>query len=148
MKFDDPVRSVLKRKGSDIYSVPPYAYVVDALREMADRDIGAMLVMEDGHVAGLFSERDYARKVVLLGRSSADTPVREVMSAAARVSGGDSVDSCLHLMTSARVRHLAVMEGEALAGMVSIGDLVNWVISEQAATIEHLNHYIGAEYPG
>lgn len=148
MKFDDSVRSVLKRKGTDIISVPPYAYVYDALREMADHDIGALLVMQDGNVLGMFSERDYARKVMLLGKSSLETSVREVMSPAALVSAGDSIDSCLHLMTSARVRYLAVMEGGALAGMVSIGDLVNWMISAQAETIEHLNHYIAAEYPG
>ncbi len=148
MKFNDEVGSVLGRKGARIYSVSPSAYVCDALREMAERDIGALVVLEQGRVAGMFSERDYARKVMLLGRSSLETSVSDVMSPAARVATGDSIDSCLHLMTSARVRHLAVMEGEALAGVVSIGDLVNWIISAQAEAIDHLHHYIGAEYPG
>lgn len=120
----------------------------DALREMAERDIGALLVTQQGRLVGILTERDYARKVILLGRSSAETEVKEVMSPAVCVTLRDSVDSCLHLMTSNRVRHLVVRDGEEIAGVVSIGDLVNWIISAQAATIEHLSSYIGIAYPG
>src|SRR5437899_2056198 len=106
MKFDDSIRSVLERKGTDVFTVAPDATVYDALRQMADRDIGALLVTQDHHPVGIFSERDYARKVILLGRSSMETAVEEVMSQAACVAPTDTIDSCLHLMTSARVRHL------------------------------------------
>ena len=147
MQFSDAVRLVLERKGTTIFSVPPGASVYDALREMADRDIGALLVVEQQRPVGMFSERDYARKVILLGRSSMETRVEEVMSPAACVASTDSIDSCLHLMTSARVRHLAVMEGEEIRGMVSIGDLVNWMISAQAEAIDHLHTYITGAYP-
>ena len=148
MKFADSVRMVLERKGGGIFSVTPEASVYDALREMADRDIGALLVMRKQQPLGIFSERDYARKVILLGRSSMETTVEEVMSPPACVAATDSIDSCLHLMTSARVRHLAVMEGAEVTGMVSIGDLVNWMISTQAETIDHLQSYITSSYPG
>jgi CBS domain-containing protein len=138
----------LKRKGTELFSVPPYALVYDALREMAKHDIGALLVMQNGRLAGVLSERDYARKVILLGRSSTETEVREVMSPAVCVAPLDSVDSCLHLMTSARVRHVVVMDKDEVAGLVSIGDLVNWIISAQAETIDHLHSYIAIGYPG
>ena len=148
MKFDESVSSVLSRKGAKLFAIPPYALMYDALREMAERDIGALLVTQQGRLVGILSERDYARKVILLGRSSTETEVKEVMSPAVCVKPEDSIDSCLHLMTSGRVRHLVVMNGEEIAGLVSIGDLVNWIISTQAATIEHLNSYIGSAYPG
>lgn len=148
MQFSDSVRLVLERKGTTIFSVAPGASVYDALREMADRDIGALLVIVHQRPVGMFSERDYARKVILLGRSSMETRVEEVMSPAACVASSDSIDFCLHLMTSARVRHLAVMEGEEIRGMVSIGDLVNWMITAQAEFIDHLHTYITGAYPG
>ena len=148
MKFADSVRMVLERKGARVFSVTPETSVFDALREMADRDIGALLVVRKLQPVGIFSERDYARKVILLGRSSMETTVAEVMSPPACVAATDSIDSCLHLMTSARVRHLAVMEGAEVTGMVSIGDLVNWMISTQAETIDHLQSYITSSYPG
>jgi len=148
MKFDDSVRLVLERKGTEVFSVAPDATVYDALRQMAQYDIGALLVMENRHAVGIFSERDYARKVILLGRSSAETSVEEVMSPASCVAPTDSIDSCLHLMTSARVRHLAVIDMGEVAGMISIGDLVNWMISAQADTIDHLHQYISSAYPG
>jgi CBS domain-containing protein len=148
VKFDEAVGNVLNQKGAKLFSVPPYALMFDALREMAQRDIGALLVTQQGRLVGILSERDYARKVILLGRSSTETEVKEVMSPATCVAPGDSIDACLHLMTSARVRHLVVMDGAEIMGVVSIGDLVNWIISTQAATIEHLNSYIGIAYPG
>jgi CBS domain-containing protein len=142
VKFEEPISSVLSRKGVKLFTVPPYALMYDALREMAARDIGALLVTLHGRLVGILTERDYARKVILLGRSSTETEVKEVMSPAACVKPTDSVDSCLHLMTSERVRHLVVMDGERIFGLVSIGDLVNWVIHEQAATIAQLSSYI------
>lgn len=148
MKFDEPVGSVLIRKSADVFSVRPNALVYDALREMAERDIGALVVTQHSGLVGILSERDYARKVILLGRSSIETEVKEVMSAAVCVAPTDSIDSCLHLMTSARVRHLVVMDKGEVVGVVSIGDLVNWVISTQAETINHLNNYIATGYPG
>ena len=147
MHFNDPVRAVVERKGMDVFSVRPETPVYEALHKMAARDIGALLVTQDGEVAGIFSERDYARKVILLGRSSRETTVEEIMSPATRVSSRDSIDSCLHLMTSARVRYLAVMDGARIEGMVSIGDLVNWMITAQAETIDQLHSYIAADYP-
>jgi CBS domain-containing protein len=144
MKFDESVVSVLNRKGTEVFSTPPYALVYDALREMAERDIGALLVTQHGRLVGMLSERDYARKVILLGRSSIETEVKEVMSPAICVAPTDSVDSCLHLMTSSRARHLVVMDRGEVVGVVSIGDLVNWVISAQTETIDHLTSYIAS----
>lgn len=148
MKFNDSIRCVLDRKGTDVFSVPLGASVYFCLREMARRDVGALLVTENGRPVGIFSERNYARNVVLQGRSSPETLVEDVMSPASCVSASDSIDSCLHLMTSARVRHLVVMDGVAIAGVVSIGDLVSWMISTQAETIDHLTSYIAIGYPG
>ena len=148
MKFDDSIRSVLERKGTEVFSVAPDASVYEALHEMAVRDIGALLVTRDNRPVGILSERDYARKVILLGRSSMETAVEDVMSPAACVTPADSIDSCLHLMTSARVRHLAVIDMGEVGGMISIGDLVNWMLTAQAETIDHLHSYIGGSYPG
>lgn len=147
MKFDDPILNVLERKGWAVYSVSPTTTVYDALREMSRRDVGSLAVMDGARLVGILSERDYSRKVILLGRSSMDTSVEEVMSPAASVLPSDSVDHCLHLMASARLRHLTVVDRGEVVGVVSIGDLVNWVISAQAATIDHLHHYIAADYP-
>jgi CBS domain-containing protein len=148
MKFNESIRSVLDRKGADVFSVPHCASVYFSLSKMAERDIGALLVTQDGRPVGIFSERDYARNVILRGRSSTETFVEEVMSPPAFVATTDSIESCLHLMTSARIRHLVVIDKEEIAGMVSIGDLVNWMISAQAETIDHLTNYIAIGYPG
>ena len=116
---------------------------------MAEKNIGAVLVMEADRLVGILSERDYTRKVVLKGHSSRDTRVGEIMVAAPiTVTPGHSVDECLHIMTEHRVRHLPVTEGGKVVGLVSIGDLVNWVISAQSATIDHLEGYISGKYPG
>jgi CBS domain-containing protein len=148
MKFDDLIRSVLERKGRDIISLPLDASVYSALSLMADHDIGALLVTGHDGPAGIFSERDYARKVILLGRSSMETSVREVMSTPVCVAPTDTVDSCLHLMTTMRVRHLLVMDGQKTEGLISVGDLVNWMITVQAETIDHLRSYVSSGYPG
>ena len=137
------VRQLLDRKGRQIFSVAPGAAVLDAIRLMAERHVGALLVMEGETLSGIVSERDYARKVILMGRSSADTPVRDIMTAAVvTVQPETPVEKCMQIMTEQRVRHLPVIEGGRVAGMVSIGDLVKAVIAEQQQHIEQLESYI------
>ena len=137
------VRQLLDRKGRAIFSVAPGAAVLEAIRAMAEHQVGALLVMEDETLAGIVSERDYARKVILLGRSSADTPVRDIMtSAVITVQPDTTVDKCMQLMTDRHVRHLPVVDGGRVVGMVSIGDLVKAVIAERRQQIEQLESYI------
>ena len=137
------VRHLLDRKGRALFSIEPEAPVLDAVRMMADRYVGALLVMRGTELAGIISERDYARKVVLLGRSSAETPVRQIMtSSVITVSPDNSVQDCMRLMTEHHIRHLPVIEGGRIVGMISIGDLVKAVIEDQQQTIEQLESYI------
>ena len=137
------VHQLLDRKGRQVFAIPPGAAVLDAIRLMAERHVGALLVMEGDRLAGIVSERDYARKVILLGRSSADTPVREIMTAAViTVQPETPVEKCMQIMTEQRVRHLPVIEGRRVVGVVSIGDLVKAVIAEQQQHIEQLESYI------
>jgi CBS domain-containing protein len=137
------VRKLLEGKGRAIYSVEPQAAVLDAIRLMAEHHVGALVVMQGAALEGIVSERDYARKVILRGRSSADTPVRDIMSAPVlSVSLDTTVQQCMQLMTDRRVRHLPVVEGTRVIGMVSIGDLVKAVIAEQRQQIEQLESYI------
>lgn len=137
------VRQLLDRKDRAIFSVEPQAPVLEAIRAMAAHHVGALLVMQADTLAGIVSERDYARKVILLGRSSADTPVRDIMTfPVITVSPDDTVQTCMQLMTDKRVRHLPVVDAGRVVGMVSIGDLVKAVIAEQRAQIEQLEHYI------
>jgi CBS domain-containing protein len=136
------VRQLLKGRTA-LYSVGPEVAVLEAIRSMAEHGVGALLVMQDEKLVGILSERDYARKVILLGRSSADTPVRTIMSSPVlTVSPDDSVSHCMQLMTDRHVRHLPAVEGGRVLGMVSIGDLVKAVIAEQRAQIEQLESYI------
>jgi CBS domain-containing protein len=137
------VHQLLDRKGRAIFSVEPDAPVLEAIRAMAAHHVGALLVMQGEALRGIVSERDYARKVILKGRSSADTPVRDIMTAEViTVSPETSVQICMQLMTDRRVRHLPVIEGGRVVGMVSIGDLVKAVIAEQQQHIEQLESYI------
>ena len=137
------VRQLLERKGREVFSIDPGAAVLDAVRMMADRHVGALLVMQGDNLTGIISERDYARKVILLGRSSADTPVRDIMSTPVlTVQPETTVEKCMQIMTEQRVRHLPVAEGGRVVGMVSIGDLVKAVIAEQQQQIEQLESYI------
>jgi CBS domain-containing protein len=137
------VRHLLDRKGRALFSIEPEDPVLEAIRMMADRHVGALLVMRGTELAGIVSERDYARKVVLLGRSSAETPVWQIMSSpVVTVSLETSVQDCMRLMTERRIRHLPVMDGGRVLGMISIGDLVKTVIEEQQQTIEQLESYI------
>lgn len=137
------MRHLLAVKGSTVWSITPTATVLDALRLMAEKDIGALVVLDRTRLVGTFSERDYARKVVLEGRASHDTPVGTVMVTDVPVARpDDSVDHSLGLMTARRVRHLPVTDGHMLLGVVSIGDLVKATIDEQQLTIRQLEHYI------
>ena len=137
------VRQLLQSKGSAVYSVTPEASVFDALRLMADKNIGALLVVSGGKLSGIMSERDYARKVILHGKSSHDMPVREIMSEkVVTVQPEQTVEDCMALMTGKRIRHLPVVNGEKIVGLLSIGDLVKEVIAEQEQTIKQLESYI------
>jgi len=137
------LKQLLEAKGRNVYSITPDARVFDALKLMADKSVGALIVMEGDRLAGIISERDYARKVILHGKSSHDLEVRDIMtSKVISVHPGQTVGECMALMTEKRVRHLPVTEGERLIGVLSIGDLVKEVIAEQRQTIEQLESYI------
>jgi len=142
------VKQILSEKGNDVWAVPPDATIYEALELMAEKNIGAVLVMDDDSLVGIFSERDYARKVVLQGKSSRQTPVRAGMTEEVIcVRPDQSVEGCMSLMTEKRIRHLPVLEGESVVGVISIGDVVKSVISQQANTIEHLESYITTGHP-
>ena len=137
------VKQLLQAKGREVYSITPDARVFDALKLMADKDVGALVVQEGGKLAGILSERDYARKVILQGKSSHDITVRDIMTGKVITVGPDqTVEDCMALMTGKRIRHLPVLEGGRLAGLLSIGDLVKEVIAEQEQTIRQLESYI------
>jgi CBS domain-containing protein len=139
------VRDILKAKGSDAHAVGPDTSVYDALKLMAEKNIGAVLVLEAGRPVGILSERDYARQVILKGKTSKDTPVRDIMtSRVVFVRPGQSVEDCMALMTDKRIRHLPVLEAGALIGIVSVGDVVKAVISEKQFRIEQLENYISS----
>jgi len=138
------VAQVLKSKPTqDVYTIEASDSVYNAIKLMADKQIGALIVKENGAIAGIVTERDYARKIVLMDRSSKTTPVRDIMSSAVRfVRPDQTTDECMALMTERRMRHLPVMDNDQLIGMVSIGDLVKAIIAEQQFTIQQLEHYI------
>jgi CBS domain-containing protein len=137
------VSHLLTRKGKDVWSVDADQPVLEAIQIMANRHVGALPVLRGGELVGLVSERDYARKVVLLGRSSAETFVWQIMSSpVVTVPPGETVRRCMEVMTERRIRHLPVVEGGTMVGMISIGDLVRAVIEEQAQTIEQLEKFI------
>ena len=137
------LKMLLKGKGHDVWSVHPDDTVLDAIKMLAEKDIGALIVIKDDRPVGIFTERDYARNVYLKGKSSLDTAVRDVMVAPVIcVKPDQTVDECMALMTAKRFRHLPIMDGDELVGMVSIGDLVKSVIAEQQFTIEQMEQYI------
>ncbi len=139
------VSYLLGLKSKDIWTISPEAPVLEAIRVMAERGIGALPVVKDGQVVGIVSERDYARKVILRGRSSAETPVRDIMSSPVIAIGPDqAVPNCMELMTEHRIRHLPVIEKGRLIGMISIGDIVKAVMEEQQQTIAQLERYIAS----
>lgn len=139
------VRQLLEEKGHQVWSIAPDATVYDALALMAEQDIGSLAVLQDGRLVGLITERDYARKVILKGRLSKDTPVRDIMATRMPYAQPEqTVEECMAIVTDQRVRHLPVLEGGRLIGIVSIGDLVKAIIAEQQFLIDQLVHYINS----
>ncbi|HJS35090.1 MAG TPA: CBS domain-containing protein [Pseudoxanthomonas sp.] len=139
------VRQLLGSKTPEVFSVSPDASVLDAIKLMAEKGVGAVLAMQGARLCGIVSERDYARKVVLQGRSSSNTPVRDIMTAkVVTVGPDDSVDHCMQIVTEHRIRHLPVVEGEAIVGVISIGDLVKAVIEDQQVELDQLQRYIAS----
>ena len=140
---------ILQQKGSHAWSLPPTATVLEAIKMMADKGVGALVVVSEGRLVGIVSERDYARKVILQGRHSRDTPVCDIMTTPVTVvTPAHSVDDCMRIVSERHIRHLPVMNGQELVGVVSIRDLVESIIEEQGETIEHLHSYITGQYPG
>jgi CBS domain-containing protein len=149
MSISDSVNAILHHKGTEVYTVTPTLTVFEAIQIMADRNVGALVVTAGGRVTGIITERDYTRKVALKGKSSKETLVSELLSEPVIfVTPEHSVEDCMRLMVHHRVRHLPVMDGDRLAGVVSIGDLVNWTISAQSREIDQLKTYIMGQYPG
>jgi CBS domain-containing protein len=141
------VRSLLDSKGWQVHTVDPETTVFEAIARMAERGIGALLVLEDRKLVGVISERDYTRKVVLRGRNSRDTKVHEIMTPpAATATPNDSVATCMQLLSSTRSRYLPVMHQGSVVGIVSMGDLIKWTVAEQRETITHLHSYIAGTY--
>ena len=137
------LKQLLAGKGNQVYSIGPNAKVIEALQLMAQKDVGALAVMEGGRLTGMISERDYARKVILHGKSSQDVPVRDIMTSDVfTISPNETIEQCMALVTQRRIRHLPVCESEKLIGLVSIGDLVKEVIADQEQTIKQLESYI------
>jgi len=149
MNLVDTIGLVLKQKGQNVWHVLPETCVYDAIEMMADKHAGALLVVVEGLLVGVLSERDYARKVILQGKSSKETLVSEIMtSPAVYVTPEQTVEDGMRIMTENRIRHLPVVENGIILGVVSIGDLVKWIISAQQQTISQLHSYISGTYPG
>lgn len=137
------VRHILQKKGNSVFSIDPNSTVYSALELMVERDVGSLLVMDNGRFVGIFTERDYARKVMLKGRSSKDTFIHDIMSEhPITVTPDATVEECMSLMTKRYIRHLPVIEENKLVGLISIGDIVKYIIEEQKFIIENLEHYI------
>ncbi len=148
MRFDHPIELILREKGRTVYTVSPDATVYEALVIMADKGIGALVVTDGEQLVGIFSERDYARRVVLAGRSSREMKVREIMTGKVLTAGlRSTVDECMQHMTDKRCRHLPILDEGKVVAIVSIGDLVNWIIKIQDFTIHELEDYISGKYP-
>jgi CBS domain-containing protein len=143
MNPNGTIQEILDFKGRSAWSISPEATVFDAIQLMADKNIGAVLVTEGGKLVGIITERDYTRKVALKGKVSKQTAVKEILSGQLINVGPDhTVEECMRLMTDHRIRHLPVLDGERILGVISIGDLVNWIISAQSTTIRQLESYI------
>jgi CBS domain-containing protein len=150
MSMSGPVSAVLQHKSQQkLWSIPPSATVFEAITLMADKNVGALLVMDGDRLVGVISERDYTRKVILKGKSSKDTAVGDILSAEVfTATPAHSVEDCMRIMTEKRIRHLPVVEGDRVTGVLSIGDLVNWVISAQQSALSQMEHYIGGGFAG
>jgi CBS domain-containing protein len=143
MKTSIPISALLYHKGSAVWHIPPEATVFDAIQLMANKNIGALPVMSGGRLIGIFTERDYTRKIALAGKTSRQTSVKEVLSPdVITVAPDESVEECMKLMTEHRIRHLPVLQNDEVVGLISIGDLVNWIISMQDAAIAQMENYI------
>ena len=137
------VRNILQTKGSAVYTVSPESSVYEALEELENNNLGSLVVVENGRLIGIFTERDYARKIILKGRSSRDTHVKDIMTERPLfVSPDTSIDACMQLMSSKFIRHLPVLDNDQLIGVISIGDVVKYIINEKDFIIENLEHYI------
>ena len=148
MEITTTIGSILNRKGTTVWSVSPTNTVFEAISMMAEKNVGALPVLEGDRLVGMISERDYARKVILLGRGSRETSVAEIMTVNLKTVGlSDSVQECMQIMTDNRVRHIPVLEEDKLAGLISIGDCVNWIISAQTAAIDDLERFVTGAYP-
>jgi signal-transduction protein with cAMP-binding, CBS, and nucleotidyltransferase domain len=148
MRVVDTLSSILRTKGGQVWSVSPSTLLYDAIEMMADKEVGALLVISEGRLVGIVSERDYARKVILKGRSSKETEVAEIMtSPVISATPQDTVEESMRIMTDKRIRHLPVVDQGNVVGIVSIGDLVKWIISEQEHTIAQLENYITGTAP-
>ena len=148
MNIQATVDHILHQKGRQVWTVSPEMTVLDAIRQLAEKNVGALIVAEGDILIGMFSERDYTRKIILRGRSSKDTKVGEIVSAPVQtVTPEDTVEDCMRLMTEHRIRHLPVLHAGKIAGVVSIGDLVNWIISTQKVALEQMESYLTGGYP-
>ena len=147
MNVSGTIDSILNQKSGEVWSVAPDATVYDAIAMMADKNVGALVVIENGKLVGIISERDYTRKVMLRGKRSRETLVREIMTTElTTVDPKEGVDDCLRFMTEKRIRHLPVVQGGKVTGVISIGDLVKHVMSVQNATLDQLERYISGGY--
>ncbi len=148
MELKETLASVLAGKRREVWWIAPHATVYQAIAVMAEKGVGALLVMSGDKLEGIISERDYARKVILLDKASRSTLVKEIMSDSVyTVTPNHTISDCMHIMTEHRIRHLPVLENGRVAGIVTIGDLVKWLAEKQAETIEHLQAYIAGAYP-
>ena len=149
MNIIDPASAVLDQKGHEIFCISPETTVFDAIQMMNEKNVGSLLVMKDSQLIGIVSERDYTRKVILKGRASKDTKVSDIMVSPPRTVGpSNTVEDCMRIMTIERVRHLPVVDNGKVVGVLSIGNLVNWIISAQSAQISQLQNYMAGQYPG
>jgi len=147
--LNETVRSMLSQKSNTIWSISPETSVYDAIASMSEKHIGALVVLSAGRLAGIITERDYARKVILIGKQSRETSVREIMSSPVLfMTPEQTVGQCMYVMNARQIRYLPVLEADRVIGIVSIGDLVNWIITAQDDTIRHLHNYITGSYPG
>ena len=148
-RLSEPVRFILQQKGTNVWSISPDASVYECATLMAEKQVGSLVVLSGERLVGLVSERDFVRKVILAGVPAKEAKVRDIMtSPVLYVTPEESIDACLRLMTNRRTRHLPVMRGETVTGLLSIGDLVNWIVTAQEHEIRSLQSYIAGAYPG